>query len=81
MCDQEDEVWLQDTSAHLLERSSDASTLVQVMKCINVPESDQAVILQAVQDLNCEAIVVTKANRTLELWELREAAAASTVPA
>ena len=80
MSDHEDEVWLQDTSAHLLERSTDASTLLEVMKCINVPESDQAVILQAVQDLNCEVIVVTKADRTLELWELREAAAASTVP-
>ena len=62
MSDHEDEVWLQDTSAHLLERSSDASTLAEVMKCMNVPESDQAMILQAVQDLNCEAIVVTKAN-------------------
>ena len=62
MSDHEDEVWLQDTSAHLLERSNDASTLVQVMKCINVLESDQAVILQAVQDLNCGVIVVTKAD-------------------
>ena len=67
MSDHEDEVWLQDTSAHLLERSTDASTLLEVMKCINVPESDQAVILQKVQDLNCEVIVVTKADRTYEL--------------
>ena len=49
MSDHEDEVWLQDTSAHLLERSTDASTLLEVMKCINVPESDQAVILQIVR--------------------------------
>ena len=41
---QECEVWLQDTSAYLFVRSSDASTLVEAMTFIAVPDSDQKVI-------------------------------------
>ena len=77
----ESEVWLQDTSAHLFERSTDASTRVQVMKFINVPESDQEMILLNVQKLKCEVIVVTKADRTSAFMQWRCAVTTATVPA
>ena len=65
----------------MLERSTDASTRVQVMKFINVLESDQEVILLNVQKLKCEVIVVTKADRTSEFMAWRPAVTTATVPA
>ena len=78
---QEWEVWLQDTSAYLLVRSSDASTLVEAMTFIAVPDSEQQVILENVQKHKCEVIVVSKEDRTSKFEQWRTAAATCTVPA
>ena len=78
---EEDEVWLQDTSAYLLVRSSDASTLVEAMTFIAVPDSDQQVVLENVQKHKCEVIVVSKEDRTSKFEQWRIAAATCTVPA
>ena len=65
----------------MLERSTDPSTFVQVMKFIQVPEADQAVILRNVQELQCEVIVVTKADKTSAFMQWRSAVTTITIPA
>ena len=61
-------------------RSSDASTLVEAMSFIAVPDSDQQVVLENVQKHKCEVIVVSKEDRTSKFEQWRIAAATCTVP-
>ena len=51
------------------------------MKFIHVPEADQAMILRNVQELQCQVIVVTKADRTSAFRQSRSAVTTATVPA
>ena len=62
-------------------RSSDASTLVEAMTFLAVPDSDQQVVLKNVQRYKCEVIVVSKEDRTSKFEQWRIATATCTVPA